>query len=63
VNTGVKANDVLKTRGGAGRNRQQLVEVFIGKAQFLHELYPEHCREASRQVNGVGNILAHSENA
>ena len=39
-----------KTRGGPGRNEDQLLEIYVNKVQFQHETYPGGCREASRQV-------------
>lgn len=40
----------LKLKGGPGRNSDKCLELAILKVQFLHEMYPEHCREVSRQV-------------
>lgn len=42
--------DGLKTRGGPGRNADQLLEVFISKVSGQHEIYPEDSRQASRQI-------------
>ena len=40
----------LKTRGGPHRIESQLIEVHVKQLSMQHELYPEHCREASRQI-------------
>ncbi|TRY61083.1 hypothetical protein TCAL_14969 [Tigriopus californicus] len=40
----------LKLRGGPGRDSDKCLELAILRIQFVHEMYPEHCREVSRQV-------------
>jgi hypothetical protein len=40
----------LKTRGGPHRLENQLIEVHLNQLSMQHELYPDECIEASRQV-------------
>jgi len=42
--------ETLKTRGGPHRNETQLIEVHLNQLSMQHELYPETCCEASRQI-------------
>ncbi len=42
--------ETLKTRGGPHRIESQLIEVHLTQLSMQHELYPESCREASRQI-------------
>ena len=42
--------ETLKTRGGPHRNETQLIEVHLNQLSMQHELYPDTCCEASRQI-------------
>ena len=42
--------EALKTRGGPQRIESQLIEVHLHQLSAQHELYPDSCREASRQI-------------
>lgn len=46
----------LKCRGGPGRRTDQLIEIFLSKISAQHELYPDDCREASRQILMINNF-------
>ena len=42
--------ETLKTRGGPHRIESQLIEVHLTQLSMQHELYPDSCQEASRQI-------------
>ncbi|XP_071749892.1 autophagy-related protein 2 homolog B [Lepeophtheirus salmonis] len=42
--------DNLKTKGGPGRNEEQLIEICIHKLQLKHEVYNQEANESSRQI-------------
>ena len=43
-------NDGLKTKGGPARDTSKLLEVFLHKVSFQHEVYPPSSPQSSRQV-------------
>ncbi|XP_063242394.1 autophagy-related protein 2 homolog A [Bacillus rossius redtenbacheri] len=45
-----------QSRGGPCRQHDVLMELQLNKVRFQHEVYPEHRREASRQVLLVGEV-------